>query len=44
MQNGKDLYNRKHVPDWQRCNIDDIKLPTLKNFIKKYPQFVLMDN
>ena len=39
---GKDIYTRKgyHGIECVPCNIDDIKLPYIKTFIQKYPQFI----
>lgn len=39
---GKDIYNRKgyYGIECSPCNIEDIKLPYIKEFIQKYPQFI----
>ncbi len=37
---GQDIYCRKDMPDFQMCDIEEIKLPTLKKFVEKYPNFV----
>lgn len=42
MKTGKDLYGRKGVLEEQfyPCDIETINLPYIKEFVKKYPQFL----
>ena len=39
MQSGKDLYKRDIFKDCLHCKIEDIKLPYVREFVEKYPQF-----
>ncbi len=42
IKNGKDLFNRKGIPasELVNFNIENIKLPYLSEFVKKYPNFL----
>ena len=40
MREGVYFMNNTTYKNLYRCNVDEINLPTLKNFLKKYPYFV----
>ena len=42
IKNGRDLFGRKGIPASEliHCDIETINLPYVKEFVKKYPQFL----
>ena len=40
MEKGTDPYNRPGAIEAVPCNVEDIRLPNIKEFVQKYPYFI----